>query len=137
MLRTRVVVIVVALLIVAGIAFYVVANSVEARLRDAPHIAAVKDELRALVVAQDSFRTLNPSYAINVGAIWASRAEAAGVQLRIVEADTSGFLAEGRSGAWEGWCVVAVGRFIGDTLYAGEPRCQLQGKPLTRLPARR
>lgn len=123
MLRTRVVVIVVVLLIIAGIAFYVVANSVEARLRDAPHIATVKDQLRALAAAQDSFRLLNPSYAINVGAVWGSRAEAAGVQLRVLQADSSGFLAEGRSSAWDGWCVVAVGGYVGDSLKPGEPLC--------------
>lgn len=121
--RQRIIIIVVAILIAAGIAFYFVASSLEVRLRDAPYIAAVKNELRALVAAQDSFRILNSSYAINVGAIWASRAEAAGVQLRIVEADTSGFLAEGRSSSWDGWCVVAVGGYVGDSLKAGEPLC--------------
>jgi hypothetical protein len=119
----RIVIIFVVLLVLAGIGFYVVANSAGARLGDASAIAAVKRELRALAAAQDSFRLLNPGYAINVGAMWGSRAESAGVQLRILQADSSGFLAEGRHNTWRGHCVVALGRFTGDSLRPGEPLC--------------
>jgi len=123
MFRQRIVIVFVVLLVLAGIGFWIVANSAGTRLQDASHIAAVKRELRALAAAQDSFRMSNPSYAINVGAVWGSRAEEAGVQLRVMEADTSGFLAEGRHATWAGHCVVALGRFTGDSLRPGEPLC--------------
>jgi|SRR5687767_11461196 len=123
MYRQRIVIIFVVLLIAAGVGFWVVANSAGTRLQDASHIAAVKRELRALAAAQDSFRILNPSYAINVGAMWGSPAESAGVQMRILQADSSGFLAEGRHNTWTGHCVVALGSFTGDSLNPGEPLC--------------
>jgi uncharacterized protein YneF (UPF0154 family) len=119
----RVAIIMVVMTVVALVGFFLLSSRVESALQQAPYIAAVKSELRALVAAQDSFRVLNPSYAINVGAVWGSRAEAAGVQMRIIEADTSGFLAEGRHSTWTGRCVVAVGGYAGDSLMAGEPAC--------------
>jgi hypothetical protein len=119
----RVVVIIVVMSVAALIGFYFLSNRIQLALQDAPYIAAVKSELRALVAAQDSFRILNPSYATNVGAAWRSRAEHASVELRIIEADTSGFLAEGRHNTWTGRCVVAVGGFVGDSLKPGEPHC--------------
>lgn len=120
----RVVIITVVLLIVAGIAFYVVANAVGERLKDAPHIASVKDELRALVAAQDSFYQRTATYATELADVWRPRAENPGVELRLVQADSLGFIAEGKHDSWAGRCVVAVGRGAGDSLKVGEPVCR-------------
>ena len=123
MYRQRIVIIFVVLLVLAGIGFWIVANSAGTRLQDASYIAAVKRELRALAAAQDSFRLLNPSYAAAPGGLLGGRPEAEGVEIRILGSDTSGFLAEGRHGSWTGYCVVALGNFVGDSLRPGEPLC--------------
>lgn len=104
--------------------FYILARHIRAALVDRPYIAAVKTELRALAVAQDSLHAVRSTFATEIAAIRSPRSSVAGVQLEIVRADSSGFVAEGRHDSWTGRCVVALGRYAADSLIPGEPKCQ-------------
>lgn len=119
----RFLVVATALVLVAVVGFYLLAQHTRSALVARPYIAAVKTELRALAVAQDSFRVERSRYTTDIAAIRPPRSRLAGVQLQIVRADSSGFVAEGRHENWTGRCVVALGRYAADSLIRGEPKC--------------
>jgi len=109
----------------AVIGFYLVAKRLRSNLGDRPYAAAVRQQLRALAAGQESHRRTGGTYAADVVQVWVPPADgsAQGIQLHIVAADASGYIAEGRSGAWGGRCVLAVGQFAGDSLPPGEVVC--------------
>lgn len=119
----RFLVIAAVLVAMALVGFYILARHSRSALVDRPYIAAVKTELRALAVAQDSFRAVRSTYATDLAAIRPRQSRLAGVQLQILRADSGGFVAEGRHDIWTGRCVVALGRYIADSLIRGEPKC--------------
>jgi hypothetical protein len=119
------------LLITAGIlaaavlGLYFLAQHIRYALADRPFVATISGELRSLVKGQTSFQTENRSFTTDVKRIWRAPADstARGIRLLVLAADADGFIAEGRSDYWTGRCVVAVGRYTGDSLTAGEPVC--------------
>jgi hypothetical protein len=92
-------------------------------LRDKPYVANVQGQLRSLAAAQEAYRRDSLSYTSEVARVWHPSSETQGVEVRILDAGADGFLAEGRHDAWAGRCVIAVGRYAGDSLPAGEPIC--------------
>ena len=122
-IRTRLIVILVALFVLGGAAFYYGAEWFRRELGDKPYIASIQGELRALAAAQDSFRVAAGVYASDVAHLSGYRVQDQHVQVQIREASAEGFLAEGRSTFWQGHCVIAVGPQAGDSLPPGEPRC--------------
>lgn len=121
-IRTRLIVILVALFVLGGAAFYYGAEWLRRELGDKPYIASIKGELRALAAAQDSFRVEAGLYASDV-ALLTYRVKDQHVQVQIRDASPEGFLAEGRNRFWQGHCVIAVGPQAGDSLTPGEPHC--------------
>jgi hypothetical protein len=121
--RTLLTVIVVAIFVAAGAAFYFGARWFGRELRDKPYVASVKNELRELAAAQDSFQLRQGFYTSDIAQLPHYRVEDRYVHLRILDASTEGFLAEGNNEFWDGRCVIAVGPFAGDSLTAREPRC--------------
>lgn len=110
---------------VAVIGFYLVAKSLRSNLGERPYAAAIMEQLRLLAAGQVSHHSASGTYATDVVRVWAPPADGStqGIQLHIVAADASGYIAEGRSGAWGGRCVLAVGHFAGDSLPPGEAVC--------------
>lgn len=110
----------------AVVTFYFLARHLRDAVADLPVVATIKGELRALVAGQQAYQTDSLSYTTDVMRVWRAAADstARGIRLRIVAADRDGFIAEGRSAYWTGWCVVAVGSYTGDSLTGGEPRCR-------------
>jgi hypothetical protein len=119
----RFLVIVAVITAAAAVGLYFLGRHIRYALQDRPYIAAVKTELRALAVAQDSFRVEQSTYATDVAAIRPPRIRTSGVRLQILRADSSGFIAEGLHDVWTGRCVVALGRYVADSLIRGEPKC--------------
>lgn len=119
----RFLVIAAAVVLVAVVGFYLLAQHTRSALVSLPYIAAVKTELRALAVAQDSFHVARSTYTPDLAAIRPPHSRLASVQLQIVRADSGGFVAEGRHDGWTGRCVVALGRYAADSLISGEPKC--------------
>ncbi len=119
----RFLIIVAAITATAAVGLYVLGRHIRHALVERPYIAAVKSELRALSVAQDSFRVARSTYTTDVATIRPPRTWIAGVELQILRADSSGFVAEGRHTVWTGRCVVALGRYAADSLTPGEPKC--------------
>lgn len=119
----RFLVIAAVLVAAAVVGFYFLAQHGRDALVGRPYIVAVKTELRALAVAEDSFHVVRSRYTTDIAAIRPPRSRLAGVQLQIVRADSSGFVAEGRHDNWTGRCVVALGNYTADSLITGEPKC--------------
>ena len=95
----------------------------------------VSADLRTFAASQEVYRREHGEYAGDIHALtrgtWPSLDIPGNMQ-----ADRNGFYMEARTMSAPGLrCAIAVGRFTGDSLQAGKPRCQLQGKSLTRLPA--
>lgn len=107
----------------AVVGFYFLARQVHYGLAERPYIAAVRSELRALAAAQGSFRVMHSTYTKDIAAVRPSASRTAGVRLEILQADSGGFLGEGRHVTWPGRCLIALGRHTGDSLTAGEPWC--------------
>jgi hypothetical protein len=121
--QTRTIVILV-LLFVAGIAgLYYGLRWFGRELRDKPYVANVKLQLRSLAAAEESYRRDSLSYTNHIARVWLPGDSTHGIALRILDADADGFLAEGRHDAWNGRCMIAVGRQAGDSLPPGEPVC--------------
>jgi uncharacterized protein YneF (UPF0154 family) len=122
----RFLIIVAVLVALATVGFYLLARHIRSALVDRPHIAAISGQLRALVSGQVAYRTEHRSYTTDVQRVWHAPADSAarGVRLRIISADADGFIAEGRSDYWAGHCVVATGRYTGDSLTTGIPVCR-------------
>jgi hypothetical protein len=121
--EVRFLVITAALVATAAIGLYFLGRHIRYALVERPYIAAVKSELRLLAVAQDSFRIQRARYTTDVAAVLSPQNRTTGVEVRILQADSAGFLGEGRHTIWTGWCIVGAGRYLGDSLTAGEPRC--------------
>lgn len=118
--------IIAVVLVAASVAgFYFLARHIRYALADRPHVAMLKLQLRVLAAGQEVYRSDSRTYASDVMRVWLSPADnsAHGVQLRIIAADSNGYIAEGRSTGWEGRCVLAVGRLAGDSLPPGETVC--------------
>lgn len=122
----RFLIIVAVLVALAAVGFYLLARHVRRALVDQPHIAAIAGQLRALVSGQIAFRSTHRSYTTDVLRVWRAPADstARGIRLRIIAADAEGFIADGRSDYWDGRCVVATGRYTGDSLTVGIPVCR-------------
>ena len=112
------------MLAAALIGFYLLSRQIRSGLERA-HPANIKQQLRALAAGQTAHRKEHQVYASEVLRVWAPPADnsAQGVELRIVAADSEGYVAEGRSAGWGGRCLLAVGRVAGDSLPPGEPVC--------------
>lgn len=118
--------IVAVLVAVAAVGFYLLARHIRSALVDRPHITTISAQLRTLVSGQMAYRSTNSSYTKDVLRVWRAPRDstARGIRLRIISADADGFIAEGRSDYWNGRCVIATGRFTGDSLAAGIPVCR-------------
>ena len=123
--EARFVVITAVIVAAAVIGFYVLARHIRSGLAERPYVANVKQQLRALAAGQAAHFKEHRTYAGEVVRVWVPPADntAQGVELRIISADSGGYLAEGRSVSWDGRCVLAVGRAAGDSLPSGEPVC--------------
>lgn len=121
----RFVVITTVIVVAAIIGFYLLARHIRYGLAERPYIANVKYQLRALAAGQAVYFNQHRAYAMDVIRVWVPPTDntAQGIQLRMLSADSSGYLAEGRSAGWEGRCVLAAGRAAGDSMPAGEPVC--------------
>jgi len=122
-IRTRLIVILVALFVLGAGAFYYGAEWFRRELGDKPYIASIQTELRGLAAAQDSFRVEAGFYASDLALLTQYRVQDQHVQVQIRDASPDGFLAEGRNAFWQGHCVIAVGRQAGDSLTPGDPHC--------------
>ena len=109
----------------AVIGFYLLARHIRYGLAERPYIANIKQQLRALAAGQAAHFTEHHTYATDVIRAWVPPHDntAQGVRLQILAADSSGYIAEGRSDAWNGRCMLAVGKAAGDSLPPGEPVC--------------
>lgn len=123
--EARFLIITTVIVVIAIIGFYVLAGQIRSGLTERPHIANVKRQLRALDAGQAVYRREHAAYASDVVRVWSAPADgsAQGVRLHIIAADSSGYVAEGRSSGWEGRCLLAAGRLAGDSLPPGEPVC--------------
>ncbi|HEV8381290.1 MAG TPA: hypothetical protein VGQ29_06890 [Gemmatimonadales bacterium] len=121
--KTRTIVILAVMLVVAIAGLYYGLRWFGRELRDKPYVANVQGQLRSLAAAQEAYRRDSLSYTSEVARVWHPSSETQGVEVRILDAGADGFLAEGRHDAWAGRCVIAVGRYAGDSLPAGEPIC--------------
>ena len=123
--EARFVLITTVIVVAAVLGFYFLARHIRYGLAERPYIANVKQQLRALAAGQVLHFKEHRTYAGEMLLVWAPPADnsAQGVELRIISADSSGYVAEGRSVAWDGRCVLAVGRSAGDSLPSGEPVC--------------
>ena len=119
-------VLITTVIVVAGvIGLYFLAGHIRYGLAERPHVANVKQQLRALAAGQSAHLERHHTYTTDVIRVWVPPSDnsAQGVRLRIVAADSSGYMAEGRSDGWDGRCVLAIGRWAGDSLPPGEPVC--------------
>lgn len=123
--EVRFVVITTVIVAAAIIGFYLLARHIHSGLAERPYIANIKLQLRALAAGQAAYRSQHHTYAADVIRVWVPPNDnsALGVRLRIIAADSSGYMAEGRSDGWGGRCVLAAGRSAGDSLPPGEPIC--------------
>jgi len=123
--EARFVVITAVIVAAAVIGFYLLAQHIRSGLAERPHVANIKQQLRALAAGQAAYRSQHHTYAGDVIRVWvpANDNSAQGVRLRIIAADSSGYMAEGRSDGWDGRCVLAAGRSAGDSLPPGQPVC--------------
>ena len=123
--EARFVVLTAVILAAAVIGFYVLARQTRHGLVDRPHVASIKQHLRVLASGQTAHLGAHRTYATDVIRVWVPPADnsAQGVQLHIIAADSSGYIAEGRSAGWDGRCVLAVGPLAGDSLPQREPVC--------------
>jgi hypothetical protein len=114
------------IVVAAVMGFYLLARQIRYGLAERPYIATIKQQLRVLAAGQVSHHRASGTYATEVVRVWMPPADgsAQGIRLRVVVADSDGYIAEGRSAGWEGRCVLAVGRLAGDSLPPGEPVCQ-------------
>jgi len=113
-------------IVAAGIiGLYFLAEHIRYGLAERPYIANIKQQLRALAAGQAAYLGEHRMYASDVLRVWVPPTDntAHGVRLRLIAADSSGYMAEGRSVGWDGRCVLAVGRSAGDSLPPGEPVC--------------
>jgi len=112
-------------LVLAGVAFFLLARHIERQLGERPYITLVRLNLESVAAAQAKYRAGSASYASDVAQLPANPESASqrGVHAKIVAASANGFLAEGRHDSWAGRCVIALGEYTGDSLKAGEPRC--------------
>ena len=122
----RFLIIVAVLVALAAGGFYLLARHFRSALVHRPFVASISQQLRVLVSGQMTYRSENRSYTTEVLRVWRAPADstARGVRLRIIAADAHGFIAEGRSDYWDGRCVVAIGRYVGDSLTTGIPVCR-------------
>ena len=121
--QTRTIVILVLLLVAGTAGLYYGVRWFGRELSDKPYVANVKLQLRALAAAEQRVYDSTATYTPEVGRVWRPSETTRGIGVRIVAADSTGFLAEGRHDAWTGWCVIAVGPQAGDSLPRGEPVC--------------
>lgn len=121
--KTRTVVILAVLLVAATAGLYYGVRWFGSELREKPYVANVKSQLRLLAAAQEAYRRDSLTYTSEVARVWRPSSETQGVEVHILDAGTDGFLAEGRHAAWTGRCVIAIGRFAGDSLPPAEPVC--------------
>ena len=123
--EARFVVITAVIVAAAVIGFYLLAQHIRSGLAERPHVASIKQQLRALAAGQEVYRGQHHTYTSEVIRVWVPPSDNSeqGVLLRVMVADSSGYLAEGRSDGWDGRCVLAVGRSAGDSLPPGEPIC--------------
>ena len=123
--EARFVVLTAVIVAAAVIGFYVLARQIRYGLAERPHIANITLQLRALAAGEAAYFSQHHRYASDVIRVWVPPNDnsAQGVRLRILAADSSGYMAEGRSDGWDGRCVLAVGRSAGDSLQPGEPLC--------------
>jgi uncharacterized protein YneF (UPF0154 family) len=123
--EARFVVITAVVVAAAVIGFYVLARQIRDGLAERPYIAGTKLQLRALAAGQARYFDEHRTYATDVMRVWSPPVDgsAQGVRLHVGAADSSGYIVEGRHAGWEGRCVLAVGRWAGDSLPAGEPVC--------------
>ena len=123
--EARFLIIATVIVVIAIIGFYVLARQIRSGMAERPYIVNIKRQLRALDAAQRSHRSERGVYAVEVVRLWSppSDGSAQGVRLHIIAADSSGYVAEGRAAGWDGRCVLASGRFAGDSLPPGEPVC--------------
>ena len=123
--EARFVVITAVIVAAAAIGFYLLAQHIRSGLAERPYVANIKLQLRALAAGQTAYLSRHHSYASDVIRVWVPPNDnsAQGVRLRILTADSSGYMAEGRSDGWDGRCVLAIGRSAGDSLPPGEPVC--------------
>ena len=110
----------------AVVGFYVMARNLRTALGDRPFVAAITEQLRVLVAGQQAYHNEHRSYTTDVLRVWRSPADstARGVRIRVIAADADGFIAEGLSDHWNGRCLVAVGRYTGDSLTKATPVCR-------------
>jgi uncharacterized protein YneF (UPF0154 family) len=123
--EVRFAVITTAIVAAAIAGFYFLSRHIGYQLAERPYIANIKQQLRALAAGQAAYLGEHRGYASDVIRVWVPPNDntAHGVRLRIVAADSNGYLAEGRSDGWDGRCVLAVGSSAGDSLPPGEPVC--------------
>ena len=113
-------------IVAAAIAgFYLLARQIRYGLAERPYVANLKQQLRALAAGQSAHLEQHHTYTTDVMRVWVPPSDnsAQGVQLRVLGADSTGYVAEGRSAGWDGRCVLAVGRWAGDSLPQREPVC--------------
>lgn len=117
-------VVVTTVVVAAAVAgFYLLARHIRYGLAERPYIANIKQQLRALAAGQVAHFNQHRTYTTDVIRVWTQPSGAQGIQLRVLTADSSGYIAEGRSDAWDGRCVLAVGSAAGDSLPGAEPVC--------------
>jgi uncharacterized protein YneF (UPF0154 family) len=119
-------VVITTVIVAASIAgFYFLARHIQYGLAERPHIASIKEQLRALAAGQRAYHNEQGTYSTDVVRVWMPQgASGQGISLRMLAADSAGYVAEGRSVGWDGRCVVAVGPLAGDSLPPGEVVCQ-------------
>ncbi len=120
--QTRTVLILAGIMLACVVALYMGGRWLR-RVLERPYSANVQAQLRALVVAEESYRRDSLSYTSELARVWHPTAETQGVQLRILTASEDAFLAEGHHNGWTGRCLIALGRAAGDSLPGGEPVC--------------
>ena len=123
--EVRFLVIAAVLVAASVVGFYLLARHIRYGLADQPHIAMLKLQLRIVAAGQEVYRRDSHTYASDVMRVWFPPGDsmARGIRLRIVAADSTGYIAEGGSTGWDGRCVLAVGQFAGDSLPPGETVC--------------
>lgn len=120
----RFVVVATVILIAALIGFFLLSRQIRSGL-ERPYPVNIRLQLRALAAGQAAHFREHRAYSLEITRVWIPPADntAQGVQLRIIAADSDGYIAEGRSAGWDGRCLLAVGTAAGDSLPPGEPVC--------------
>lgn len=122
--ETRIVVVLVVALVVAGAALWYAAGWFADKKSERPYYASIMSDLRELAAGEAAYYRTHLIYTTEIESIRTPATGIAGVKLQVLAADADGFIAEGRHEYRpDGRCVIAVGHFAGDSLKSGEPEC--------------